>query len=645
MTASDTRYTVLVNTLYTWDRRWRIKKLLIWLPRMLLVPLVFGIVMAIIGRFSPIFALPDILYITILATGAFLLGFIGFFLFRKRDPIQVARYFDLEFGLQERVSTALELITGAIQSDDRLVVAQIADAQDLAQNLAYKQRLKWVIHRLDWAIVLGVCVILAILHLLPNPNSDTLALAQAQQAQIDQSAETVKDIIQDIANNPTLDSATREQLLRELTVSLQTLQNPQISTEEALATLSDMQNLLEETAQNISQRTQAEQEALQRALEALQNSQNQAQSLSEALTQVQQNLAEQPSQTTDDAQLGNQDADEPPSETQNPNNPQNPTNSNNSSASANQAQADALRQAARELAQINPNAAQSLEQAADALENGDIQGAQEALRQAQEHLNQPDSANDQQNQQLAQNLQQSAQQMQQQAQQLAQSQQQHGNQQNQQSAQQNQQAQNSQGGQPQQGQQNQSQNPQGDNAGNSDQQGDAQGQQSDNPSQSDTAQLGQSQNSNQQQPSQQTQGTTLDSNTPTDNRGGDNQADLSQDTSGLNLTNPEQGEGQGGEDRGQGQYEVVFAPLRLGGENDGEDIILAPDTNTEPLREGNFSDNERGNITVPYNQVFDTYLQNANTALNAGYIPLGMRDVIRQYFTSLAPRTSNTTQD
>jgi len=220
-------------------------------------------------------------------------------------------------------------------------------------------------------------------------------------------------------------------------------------------------------------------------------------------------------------------------------------------------------------------------------------------------------------------------------------------QQNQQQAQNQQgQNQNQQEGQQQQQEGQQEGQQQGENQGNSEQTGDSNSENAgQNTNQSDSEQLSQINSTNQQQQGEQVQGTTLDNNSPTDNRGGDAQADLSQDTSGLNLTSVEQEEGEVDEPGGESRYEAIFAPLRLGDTGEDENIILAPDTDNEPFREGDFSDNESGNITVPYNQVFDTYIQGANTALENSYIPLGMRDVIRQYFTSLAPRSSNSTNN
>jgi hypothetical protein len=137
----------------------------------------------------------------------------------------------------------------------------------------------------------------------------------------------------------------------------------------------------------------------------------------------------------------------------------------------------------------------------------------------------------------------------------------------------------------------------------------------------------------------------MSNNAPTDNRGGNNQADLSQDTSGINLTDA--GQQDAPEDRGGGEreYEAVFAPQRLNGTTSSEDIVLAPDVSDEDTREGEFSDNEAGVVTVPYNEVFDSYFNQANTAMDNSRIPLGLRDIVRQYFTSLAPNTATNNDD
>jgi hypothetical protein len=44
---------------------------------------------------------------------------------------------------------------------------------------------------------------------------------------------------------------------------------------------------------------------------------------------------------------------------------------------------------------------------------------------------------------------------------------------------------------------------------------------------------------------------------------------------------------------------------------------------------------------VPYNQVFSDYSNAANEAMESDYIPLSLRDVVRDYFASLEPGQNN----
>jgi len=54
-----------------------------------------------------------------------------------------------------------------------------------------------------------------------------------------------------------------------------------------------------------------------------------------------------------------------------------------------------------------------------------------------------------------------------------------------------------------------------------------------------------------------------------------------------------------------------------------------------PVTEGEFSQNPTGQTTVPYDQVYQDYSDAANRALESDYIPLGLRDVVRDYFSAL----------
>ena len=50
-----------------------------------------------------------------------------------------------------------------------------------------------------------------------------------------------------------------------------------------------------------------------------------------------------------------------------------------------------------------------------------------------------------------------------------------------------------------------------------------------------------------------------------------------------------------------------------------------------------FDDNPLGESRVSYDAVFSDYQNAANRALESDYVPLGLRDVVRDYFTSLEP--------
>lgn len=87
-------------------------------------------------------------------------------------------------------------------------------------------------------------------------------------------------------------------------------------------------------------------------------------------------------------------------------------------------------------------------------------------------------------------------------------------------------------------------------------------------------------------------------------------------------------------------YNAVYAPQHIGGEggdfvtpdqqaNDGGGTEIgqsAPNPNRDP-----------GQATVPYTEVYQQYAEQAGMALDSDYIPLGMKDYVRQYFGALEP--------
>ena len=68
------------------------------------------------------------------------------------------------------------------------------------------------------------------------------------------------------------------------------------------------------------------------------------------------------------------------------------------------------------------------------------------------------------------------------------------------------------------------------------------------------------------------------------------------------------------------------------------DVQLEPDADDVPVTEGEFQDNPTGEARVTYDQVYQDYADAASRALQSDYVPLGLRSVVRQYFTSLEPQ-------
>jgi hypothetical protein len=88
---------------------------------------------------------------------------------------------------------------------------------------------------------------------------------------------------------------------------------------------------------------------------------------------------------------------------------------------------------------------------------------------------------------------------------------------------------------------------------------------------------------------------------------------------------------------GESEYESVYVPQRLGeDEGEGERVGL-PGEDEGPYRETPRDVDEEGEALVPYDQVYGDYSQAAAEALEGSYIPLGIKEYVRAYFSALEP--------
>ena len=609
----QTEYDSLTRSVRRWERRTRVGQSAIWLPRAAILALIGGIGIALFSRLRPLFTVNQIVLLTGMLVVVAVAICLGVVWLRRQAAARLAIQYDVALGLGERVSTALDLIEGRIQSNEELTARQIADADQWAQR-ADSSRLPIRARGREISLVGLLVGVLALLLIIPNAQTEALAAQDAQTAAIEEAREELREITQDVASNPDVDEEAREALLETLEAARQTLDRESVSPEEAFATLSDVQSELSRNANDLLQRSAETQAALNQAANRLSqamNSQPGSQNLSDLLSQ----LAEQ-MQNMSEAEM--------------------------------QAAGNAMQQAMQDLMQTNPELAEMMNQAAQNMTQGNPQAAQQNAQQASQSAQQSQqSAQQQQN--AGEQLQENAQQAQQAAQQAAEP----GSQPqemspserdsqsgDQQSDQQSNQQSDQQGNQPgaEANPQQSGQQPGGQQS--SEQQGGEQGeQQSSGGGQSDQA--SEQQSSDAQVNSAQS-GDQSASGDPMEQAAEGESAGAGEQASDPNaIQSPFQGDrveaNNNPDGGGVSEYAPVYSPSRIGGENGEDQIFLESDDANVPSVDGEFSANPAGSSSVPYNQVFSEYSAAANRALNQNSIPLSLRDVIRNYFSSLEP--------
>lgn len=88
-------------------------------------------------------------------------------------------------------------------------------------------------------------------------------------------------------------------------------------------------------------------------------------------------------------------------------------------------------------------------------------------------------------------------------------------------------------------------------------------------------------------------------------------------------------------------YTPIYVPQRIGdSDSENPEVSLSGSVNDdqgETITQTDFNESFGGESRVPYNRVFQQYQREAQRALESDYIPIGVRDIIRAYFSSLEP--------
>ena len=354
--------TSLEKALTPFKRRlqWRSSLKTFWIS--LIIGLALTCLLLGLGRIWPLLFQWQLLVIGLLSLGVITILGQFYAWFRPRPLDQLTQQGDITLGLQERLSTALELNAGLLKTTPDLEAAQIDDTLKRLKQVPISLKVP-LFEPKSMAKMIGLAMVLLLgmelLYLLPNPQE---AVVQAQveldnliETEIAELEEIQADLLEATAD---LSEAQVEELTESLQDLIDNLEQARDagSPEQALAALSEA----EETLDAYNEAKLAQEQAFNSLADSLADSNLEAaQEAAQALEQGAFDEAAEALQQTGESPTSQAEAD---------------------------ALAESLSQAAAQLAETNPDLAQSLQQAAEALRSGDQQAIQDALEQAAQQL-------------------------------------------------------------------------------------------------------------------------------------------------------------------------------------------------------------------------------------------------------------------
>ena len=353
----------LLELIHSWATRSKLQSSLHWLFFGLACGLGAALAIAILARVFPLFSTSTLIVFAITCAILGIFGAFGLPWLRtwRITPTAWAQYFDQQFKLKERLSTALELREGTLNTSNiPLRRQQQSDAAQVARKLDIQTLLPL---RVSWRYLLYAAAIglaLTVTIALPNPQQQVLAnRAQMQQALNDQ-LQQLELAKQQIQASQALTDDQKRQAIQALDDTQKALSDPGTTPEKALAAINDAQSKLDELR---DQTTQDQVNDLQRAGQSL----------------TPNELTNPLANSLENNDL-NQAADQMRNLTQ---------NSGQSLTDQQREQlADQLEQMARNIQNSNSTAAQQLRQAAQQLRDQQDQAAQQTLNQVADELNQ-----------------------------------------------------------------------------------------------------------------------------------------------------------------------------------------------------------------------------------------------------------------
>jgi hypothetical protein len=206
--------------------------------------LTLGVLLAGAAHLTPLLWRSQLISITLFAAGLGALGSGAYAWLQPHPSAQLAQIFDQRFDLAQRLTTALELASGRLQTTPTMAGAQQDDTFAAAARVDPRAALPLHLPRRALIALTGLTITLALLLWLPNPQEAVLEQRAAVQATLETEAETLEAIQAEIVTNEALTELEREALLATLEEALSALQVPGVTPEEAVAALSEAERAL-----------------------------------------------------------------------------------------------------------------------------------------------------------------------------------------------------------------------------------------------------------------------------------------------------------------------------------------------------------------------------------------------------------------
>ena len=238
----------LVSTVRGWAQRAKLQHSLRWLCFGLAVGLGVALLPALAARIWPLLTIPQLLLIGVsTASAGFLMALTWPWLRGLRTPVLAhARRFDNEFGLHQRISTALELSAGSLRnSNDELRKRQLADTMRSVGQVIPARHLPLRISPRDGMVAIGLLMALLLAILVPNDQQTALVNRALLAEQLQKEAQTLDEIKHAIENSTSLTDDQKTQALLALDQAGQELRDGTTTPEEAMAALNNAQDALD----------------------------------------------------------------------------------------------------------------------------------------------------------------------------------------------------------------------------------------------------------------------------------------------------------------------------------------------------------------------------------------------------------------